>query len=115
MKVSEAFPGNFLKAADLQGRAVKVTIGGIKMEEVGDGKKPVMYFHGKKRGLVCNKTNAGICEGLFDTDEMDDWMDRQIELYPDRTQFQGKTVDCIRVRGVLPPAAETAADDGESF
>ena len=40
-------------------------------------------------------------------DELDDWKGKLIELYPDRTGFGGKMVDCLRVRapqGVTKPA-----------
>ncbi len=58
--VSEAFPSNYLKAADLNNRTVKVKIDKVVFEEIGQNrdKKPVMYFEKVKKGLVLNKTNA---------------------------------------------------------
>ena len=35
MRIGAAFPSTYLKAADLQGRQVTVTISHIKLEEVG--------------------------------------------------------------------------------
>ena len=58
--VSDAFPSNYLKAADLNNRTVKVAIDKVTFEEIGQekDKKPVMYFADVKKGLVLNKTNA---------------------------------------------------------
>lgn len=109
MRVGDAFPSKWLKASDLQGRAHKVVIGDVVMEDVGDGEKPLLYFKGKKKGLVLNKTNAEVIASYFG-DEMDMWSDREIEIYPDKTHYQGKLVDCIRVRVSAPPAM---ADDGD--
>ncbi len=58
MKINEAFPSNYLKAADLQDREVTVTMADVKMEKLGDDSRPVLYFRGKEKGLVLNKTNA---------------------------------------------------------
>ena len=58
MDINAAFPGEFLKAADLQGRQAAVVIDRVEMQKVGDDHKPVAYFQGKDRGLVLNKTNA---------------------------------------------------------
>ena len=108
MKISTAFPTKFLKASDLQGKEVKVEIDDCRMEDVaGDGseEKPVLYFKGKNKGLVMNKTNAGKLEVAFG-DDTEHWSGRTIILYPDVTQFQGRTVDCLRVRVPAPKAAD---------
>jgi hypothetical protein len=97
MKVSSAFPSNYIKCADLQGRSVRVKINYIKMEDIGDDNKPVLYFIGKEKGLVLNKTNANVISMLYG-DETDDWPGCEIEMYPTETDFQGKRVDAIRVR-----------------
>ena len=106
MRVSDAFPSKYLRAADLQGQAVKVLIDNVHYEDIGDDHdKPVMMFQGKKKGLVLNKTNALTVEVQFG-DEMDDWVGKEIEIYPTTTSFQGKIVDCLRIRIPVPPAAE---------
>ena len=58
MRVSAAFPSPYLKASDLQGRRIPVKILRVEMQELGDELKPVVYFEGKAKGLVLNKTNA---------------------------------------------------------
>ena len=115
MNIDEQYKGNFLKVSDLKGQAVKVTMAEVKIEKMGDDMKPVVYFHGKELGLALNKTNKNRIKEAYGV-ETDGWKDKPLELYPDRTEFKGEIVDCIRVRVPLPPQAEaaTVADD-ESF
>lgn len=104
MKISDAFPSTYLKAADLQGRAVLVTIADCRMEHLDDESKPMLLFVGKGRGLILNKTNAGILVNALG-DETDAWRGRVVELYPDRVMFAGRMVDAIRLRIPQAPAA----------
>lgn len=97
MKMSQAFPSNFLKAADLNGKAVRVVIESVTVEKIGDDQKPVLHFAGKDRGLVLNKTNANRIIEAVGSDETDDWEGWSITLYPCKVDYQGKRVDAIRV------------------
>jgi hypothetical protein len=97
MKTSEAFPSNYLKAADLNGRSVRVVIDSVTVEKIGDDRKPVLHFVGKEKTLVLNKTNSNRIEEATNTDEMDDWAGWTITLYACKVDFQGKRVDAIRV------------------
>lgn len=97
MKIGTAFPSNFVKCDDLQGRPIQVKMNYVKFEDIGGDNKPVLYFLGKERGLVLNKTNANMIAELYG-DETDAWSNQVIELFPSKTDFQGKRVDCIRVR-----------------
>ncbi len=97
MKIGAAFPGQYLKAADLMGKRVQVTIESVEMEDIGGETKPVVHFKGKSRGVVLNKTNANAIWGINGSDDTDDWPGTTIVLYPSKTDFQGKRVDCIRV------------------
>lgn len=113
MKVSQAFPSNYLKASDLQGRQPKVTMAGYKMETIGDDQKPVLYFKGKEKGLVLNKTNANNIASAYG-DDMDDWQGNDVVLFSAWVDFQGKSVEAIRVRIPKPsesngPAAQQPA------
>lgn len=107
MLISAAFPGSYLKAQDLQGRTIPVTIADCRMEDLGGEEKPVLYFEGKERGLVLNKTNASFLVDAYG-DETSQWRGRPIELYPARVQFQGRMVDAIRVRVPAPPLHQPA-------
>ena len=106
MRVSEAYPSNYLKAADLQGRQVNVTIERYDMEDIGDGHKPVLYFQGKEKGLVLNKTNANEIAFVYG-DDMDEWIGKKIELFSMMVSFQGKMIPGLRVR--VPRYAGTPA------
>lgn len=98
MRISSAFPGQYLKAADLQGRQVTVTIDHVKIEDIGGDNKPVVYFTGKERGLVLNKTNANNITFLYG-DETDDWHGKQITMFEAMVDFQGRSTAAIRVKG----------------
>ena len=100
MRISEAFPSNYLRATDLQGRNIKVTIDRIEMEEIGDDRKPILYFIGKEKGVVLNKTNANNIAAAYG-DNTDDWQGAEVVLYEAMVDFQGKTVAAIRIR--IPP------------
>lgn len=97
MRISEAFPSNYLKAADLQGRNALVKIDRAEYEMIGQDKKMVLYFQGKEKGMVCNKTNANNIAHLYG-EETDDWRGHEIVLFEAMVDYQGKTVPAIRVR-----------------
>lgn len=105
MNINAAFPSTYLKAADLQNRRVNVGIDRVAIEEVGGEHKPVVYFLGKDRGLILNKTNGNIIAEMYGP-ETDDWRGQKITLYPARVEFQGKIVDAIRVH--LDPMVNAA-------
>lgn len=100
MKVSQAFPSGFLKADDLQSKAVTVTIESVDLEEIGQGRdkseKLLIAFRGKEKKLVCNKTNAGTIAKLYG-DDTDGWIGQKITLVPREVEFSGDMVWAIRV------------------
>lgn len=110
MDINSLFPSNFLKAADLEGQARRVTIASCAPELLGQGEtKPVLRFAGIPRGLVLNRTNAAVLAAAFGT-ETTAWAGQPVELYPDMTMFQGRATPCIRVRtaGAAVPFAAGA-------
>ncbi len=102
MRISTAFPSEYLKAADLQGRNVRVTMDRVEMRDVGDDTKPVLFFQGKEKGVVLNKTNATNI-ALAYGDDTDDWNGKEVILYEAMVDFQGRSVQAIRIR---PPMAK---------
>ena len=108
MQLSEAYPSNYLKASDLQGRDVVATIESVTLEEIGQGadkeKKLIIGFKGKEKKLVCNKTNAGTIGQLYG-DETDDWIGKQVILTARDVEYQGKTTLAIRVSLKKPAQA----------
>lgn len=97
MKVSEEFPSQYLKAADLQGREVRVVMANCEREKIGQDNKLVLYFKGKQKGIVLNKTNASTISDAYG-DDTDDWYDNPLILFSVKTDYQGKVVDAIRCR-----------------
>ncbi len=105
MNISTSFPSTFLKAGDLKGQTALVSMESVVLEKVGDDEKPVLYFRGKDKGVVLNKTNSQMISASYG-DETDNWVGQPLEIYPDKTSFKGDIVDCIRVRVPAPAAAE---------
>lgn len=95
--MNEVFPSNYLKASDLNGKTVRVTIDGVRMEELGGEMKPILTFQGKDRGLVLNKTNWARIAELVGSDDSDDWSGWVVTLYSAKVDYQGKRVDAIRI------------------
>ena len=104
MNINEAFPSNYLKAADLQGREATVRIDRVEFEKVGEDTKPVLYFQGKDRGIVLNKTNATNISAAY-TQETNNWIGKSVTLFTAWVDFNGKSTEAIRIR----PAQEFAS------
>lgn len=99
--VNDLAPSKWLKAADLKGKRLKLMIDRVDMEKLGDDRKPVMYFVGKDKGVVLNKTNLfAIASGHGD--ETDDWHGKEVIIYGARVSMQGQMVDAIRMDPVVP-------------
>jgi hypothetical protein len=111
MKISTLFPSKYVKAADLEGRTVTLTIRGLTVEEMGHGSEkervPVLYFEVTKKGLVLNRTNAVIIAALYG-DETDNWVGQRISIYPTKVRAFGAMKDAIRVREQVPPPPKPA-------
>lgn len=94
--------GSFLKHADLAGEAILLTIERCEFEQVGQGQsaetKPVLHFEGNRnKPMVLNKTNSDVLIDAFGP-ETDDFPGKVIEAFPTKTDYQGRRVDCIRLR-----------------
>lgn len=111
MKINSAFPSDYLKAADLGGKASRLTIDSVTIEKMGDDTKPVLHFKESSRKMVINKTNAMRIVEAIGSDETDDWAGWSIVLYPAKVDFQGKRVDALRIDdrpgATKPPVAGT--------
>lgn len=101
--IQDAFPSKFLKASDLAGAEPVVTMDHVAFEPVGRDKemKAVLYFVGKEKGLVLNKTNANKITELAKSGITEEWEGQKIRLYATETNFGGETVDCIRVKAAV--------------
>ena len=111
MNIDEFFDSKYLTAADLAGHEVKVIIDHVEVAEFKDGtKKPAIFFAGKKKGMALNKTNSNKLKAQWGK-ETDAWVGKEIILYPDVTDMQGRMVDCLRLRPVLPVVQAGAKND----
>ena len=103
---SEAFPSKYLRTADVPEGGKLFKISKIEQELVGQDKKSkcVLYLKGQEKTLVLNGTNwdaiAAFCGG-----DSDEWSGKDIVLFATQTPYQGKMVDCIRVRRPRPAAS----------
>ncbi len=97
MNINDQFPSKFLKAADLNGSQIVVTIKDCIVESIGEDKRPVLYFAGKEKGVVMNKTNATNVSEAYGPDT-DEWTGKKVVLYTAYVDFQGRSVESIRIR-----------------
>lgn len=124
MKITDAFPSKYLRAADLDGRTPNVTIARVASENIGDDSKLVVYFEGKDKGVVLNKTNATTIVELAGDDDTDNWAGCRVKLITMKVEYQGKRVPAIRIeeadaQGATPqkpgPVAVAIDDDDIPF
>jgi hypothetical protein len=97
MNIDDVFPSNFLKANDLQGTTPTVVIDRIEMQDIGDDRKAVIYFQGKQKGVVLNKTNAGNISEKHGK-ETGNWIGKRVVLFAAWVDFNGKSTEAIRIR-----------------
>ena len=106
MRKHEAFPAKFLKSADAKNKPIVAAISHMVMEPVGQGadqkKKPVLYLE-ECKPMVLNATNWEMLEAAFG--DSNDWSGHKIKIKCERTQFQGKTVDGLRIDPIIPKPA----------
>ena len=105
MNIEEAFPSKWVKASDLKGSTAVVKIATVKLEKIGEDQRAILYFVGKDKGLVLNKSNKKKLVELFGS-ETDEWTGQSVELFTIMTEYQGEPVDAIRLRS--PRAAAPA-------
>ena len=108
MRKNEAYPSKYFKAKehpDDWTLTVEVEI--AHMENFENGKdsreRLVVYFRRVKSGLVVGPTVWDQFIAATGEEDSDDWKGHRVELYRDWTNFQGKNVECIRVRKAGEP------------
>jgi hypothetical protein len=83
----QLYPGRFLKAGELLGKKVTLTIADVDLEElVGDTGKPqvkcIVSFKETPKKLVACKTN-GICLKEMFGKVLSDWIGKRVTLFED--------------------------------
>ncbi len=103
MKVTDLYPSKYVKSDDIGNQRLTLQVGTIKLEEVAENEpaKPVMYFNGKEKGMVLNKTNALLCAHCWG-DDTDSWNGQWLDLFVEPKMFQGKVVNGLSVAPKLP-------------
>lgn len=112
-RVSEiaSYQSPWLKALDLQGRAVAVVVEKVTLEELRqpDGKKEtklVVTFRGKSKKLILNKSQALALADFAKTEEFARWHGLAVVLEPARAS-NGR--DTINIRPTAKALAEAPA------
>jgi hypothetical protein len=99
---NDIFPSKYLKAADLKGVPIVLTVTEAPRETLKyqgrEEDKIVLHFEGTKKQLPLNLTNFDAMIDATGEADTDDWAGCRIEVYPTTTEMKGKIVDCIRIR-----------------
>src|SRR4051812_40792334 len=103
LNLSLMYPSKYLKAEDLRGHTVTVTIEHVNIEALmmtggRKEKKVVIRFVGKEKQFVANKTN-GFALGLLLGPHARSWEGKKVQLAPDVDTLGKDEVPCIRVVG----------------
>lgn len=108
-KISDRFQSSYLKTDDVDRKGLELTITDVTEEEIVRGEeKLVLYFEELDKGLPLNKTNATtLAEDLGD--DTDDWRGAKVLLRREKTIYQGKKLDCLRVHAQGKSGAAAAA------
>lgn len=96
MDASKFVQSRWLKALDIEER-VKVKIQKVSEEIVNDKEKLVLYFEGREKGLVLNRTNSLRLVASYGK-ETDSWIGKEIELYRIMTTYKTEEVAAVRIQ-----------------
>ena len=102
MHVDLMFPSRYLKAADLAGDVLALTIIEVFRDQVqmSNGSKVDKYiirFSETEKELILNKTNAKAIAKYLQEPKAVNWAGERIVLKPTTCEAFGEIVDCIRV------------------
>jgi hypothetical protein len=101
--VSDLLGGKFLSAENVPQPFV-LTIAGAERIQMDGQTRLTLQFAELPKGLLCNKINLGVVAKLCGTDTTQ-WVGRQVVLQSEPVQFQGKTVQGLRVKPWQQPVA----------
>ena len=96
------FSSNYLKATDLGGKEITVTIDRVESDTFeNDGRrqvKPVIHFRESGiKPLVSNETNFLMVAAACGKDT-NTWPGKQVTLYADLVPFKGSVTEAVRIR-----------------
>ena len=127
MNINDVFPSKFLKANELQGHTPTVTIDRVEVEAVRSRTKTetkaVLYFRGKVKGMLLNKTNARSVTAIAASARTEDWVGVAVTLYETTATFGTEVHPVIRIQApaagagsrprIVPPQRLRAVDEIE--
>ncbi len=117
MDIRASFKSTYLKASDIpEGQFVPVTIDRVEeanMAQEGNPAdiKPVMYFVGKEKGMVLNKTNSEAIAASYGY-ETEEWAGKRVSIYitatntPDGKPCMGLRISIPKQKPLGKPAAK---------
>jgi hypothetical protein len=121
--INEVYPSKYLSADDfggIEGRPALATISHATIEPMDDGKQKInLHLREHKKSLILNKTNAATIAAYAGNDT-DDWPGKQVVVFVSMVDYQGKSVESLRVRQPKPqpkqqPAPSPAANSGIDY
>lgn len=118
--INDLFPSTFLKAYDLKGKTPTVTIDRVEFQQVRGGRtgtvetKPIVYFAGKGKGLLLNKTNARTIIQITGSAITEDWRGAVLTLFATVDTFGKEKHDVIRIKAPAPAAAPVSPTSATS-
>lgn len=103
------YDSDYIGAWDLETGDRTVTIKEVKRGELVNEKgkknsKAIIFFQGAKKGFAAGKASTNVIASLYGN-RVEDWIGKRITLYVTEVDAYGKTVQAIRVRPRIPPAA----------
>ena len=101
----------YFRAEDLQSEK-KFRIKEVTVDQIANEDKLIVWFTNDKRGFVLNKTNNRVLRAAFGND-VSNWKDEVLIIFPTMVPFGGKTVPALRVR-IPPPKQAAATGDGQA-
>ena len=101
MDLSNLYTGDYYKAQQFQ-QPTTFRIEALEAVPFEDGDKLAVSFAGQNQQLLLNKTNFNMLVDAFGYDSSA-WIGKNIQLKKEKTTYQGKMVDCIRVYPVESP------------
>jgi hypothetical protein len=97
MDTRTSYSSKYLAASDLDGGRYTVTIKNTSIVTMKDGtEKVALHFVGPMKSMPLNRTNIEKLWEAYGFDS-DAWIGKQVIVYATTCDFQGRTVDCVRL------------------
>lgn len=103
MNINDIYPRRYAPLLDLEGRAMTVTITGVKAERTrqpGSGSKEifVLFFSETPRAVLLTPNLAAQIAKATGRDDTDQWTGQRITLYPEVIKVAGQPRTVIRAK-----------------